>query len=96
MTEVVSAFTEKSGRVPLSENEQKLREAFASGLNLNEADVNEDLKYSMSAGWDSIAHMALVAALDETFDIMLDTDDVIDMSSYGKAREILTKYGIQF
>jgi hypothetical protein len=40
--------------------------------------------------------MALVAALDETFDIMLDTDDVIDMSSYGKAREILTKYGIQF
>jgi hypothetical protein len=27
---------------------------------------------------------------------MMDTDDVIDMSSYGKARQILTKYGIQF
>jgi hypothetical protein len=26
----------------------------------------------------------------------MDTDDVIDMSSYGKARQILTKYGIQF
>jgi acyl carrier protein len=84
------------GRTHLSENEQKLRQAFASGLNLDEAEVNEDLAYSMSPGWDSIAHMALVAELDETFDIMLETDDVIDMSSYGKAREILSKYGIQF
>jgi acyl carrier protein len=96
MDSASSGVAEESGRTPLSENEQKLRQAFASGLNLNEAEVNDDLKYAMSAGWDSIAHMALVAALDETFDIMLDTDDVIDMSSYGKAREILTKYGLQF
>jgi acyl carrier protein len=80
----------------LSENEQKLRQAFVSGLNLDESEVDESLAYSMSPGWDSIAHMALVAALDETFEIMLETDDVIDMSSYPKAREILTKYGIQF
>ena len=80
----------------ISENDRKLRQAFASGLNLPEADVHEGLRYANSVGWDSIAHMALVAALDEAFDIMLDTDDVIDMSSYLKAREILTKYGIQF
>jgi acyl carrier protein len=80
----------------MSENEQKLRQAFAAGLRLPESDVHEDLRYANSAGWDSIAHMALVASLDDTFNIMLDTDDVIDMSSYSKAREILTKYGIQF
>jgi acyl carrier protein len=78
------------------DNEQKLRRAFAAGLRLAESDVTDDLRYATSAGWDSVAHMALVAALDETFDIMLDTDDVIDLSSYGKAREILGKYGIQF
>jgi acyl carrier protein len=80
----------------MSENEQKLRRAFAAGLRLSESDVNEDLKYANSAGWDSIAHMVLIASLDETFDIMLETDDVIDLSSYSKAREILTRYGIQF
>lgn len=80
----------------MSENEKKLREAFASGLSLPEADINEDLQYATSQGWDSIAHMALIASLDSTFDIMIDTDDVIDLSSYPKAREILTKYGIQF
>jgi acyl carrier protein len=80
----------------VSENEKKLRQAFALGLNLPEADINEDLQYSSSQGWDSIAHMALIASLDSGFDIMIDTDDVIDLSSYQKAREILTKYGIQF
>ena len=92
----MKARLENTGGSTLSSNEQKLRRAFAAGLDLAEADVTEELKYAASAGWDSLAHMALVAAVDEAFDIMLDTDDVIDMSSYPKAREILTKYGIQF
>jgi acyl carrier protein len=85
-----------SGGNHLSENERKLRGAFARGLNQPETAINESLTYENSPGWDSIAHMALVAALDETFDIMLETEDVIDMSSYLKAREILAKYGIKF
>ncbi len=39
--------------------------------------------------------MALVAAIESAFDIMLDTDDVIDMSNFAKAREIVTKYGVE-
>jgi acyl carrier protein len=78
------------------DNEQKLRQAFSVGLNLPEAEINDNFQYGSSAQWDSISHMALVAALDSTFNIMLDTDDLIDMSSYGKAREILTKYGVEF
>ena len=80
----------------MSENERKLRNAFAQGLNVPVAGIDESLTYANSPGWDSVAHMALISALDETFDIMLDTEDVIDMSSYLKAREILAKYGIQF
>ncbi|RKJ07067.1 acyl carrier protein, partial [Butyricicoccus sp. 1XD8-22] len=30
------------------------------------------------------------------FDIMLDTDDVLDLSSFTKAKEILKKYDISF
>jgi acyl carrier protein len=82
--------------IDLSESEIKLRQAFAAGLNLPEQEVNESLQYASTPGWDSVAHMALIASLDSTFDIMMDTDDVIDLSSYAKAREILNKYGIQF
>ena len=83
-------------KLTVSESELKLRRAFANGLSISEESVNETLQYASTSGWDSVAHMALIASLDSTFDIMLDTDDVLDLSSYPKAREILGKYGVQF
>jgi acyl carrier protein len=80
----------------VSESELKLRRAFADGLGISEESVNDSLQYASTPGWDSVAHMALIASMDSTFDIMLDTDDVLDLSSYPKAREILRKYGVQF
>jgi len=80
----------------LSENELKLCHAFTVGLNLPETEIGESLKYGSTPGWDSVAHVSLVASLDSSFDVMLDIDDILDLSSYGKAREILMKHGVQF
>lgn len=87
---------QEQNSISLSENEVKLRQAFAAGLNMTEANIEEGMKYGNTKGWDSVAHMSLVASLDSTFDVMLEIDDVLDLSSYGKAREILAKYGVQF
>lgn len=38
--------------------------------------------------------MGIVSALEEAFDIMMETDDVIDLSLYEKGKEILSKYEI--
>lgn len=55
------------------------------------------LKYQDVEAWDSVGHMSLMAALEEAFDIMLDTDDIIDFSSYEKGKEIFTtNYEIEF
>jgi acyl carrier protein len=83
-------------KLTLSESELILRRAFANGLQISEESVNDALQYASTPGWDSVAHMALIASLDSTFDIMLDTDDVLELSSYPKAREILRKYGVRF
>ena len=80
----------------MSDSEEKLRQAFARGSNISEADVTGKLQFGNGHGWDSLAHMSLVASLDSTFGIMLDIDDVLDLSSYDKARGILIKYGVQF
>ncbi|MFA9458934.1 acyl carrier protein [Halalkalibacter sp. AB-rgal2] len=77
-------------------NTQKLRTIFAESLNIDESLVTDDLTYNSIPEWDSIAHMALVAEIDDQFDIMLDTDDVIDMSSFAEAKRILTKYEVGF
>ena len=56
------------------------------------------LKYQDIDAWDSVGHMGLISSLEDTFDIMMDTDDIIDFSSYEKGKEILSKaeYGVDF
>ena len=51
---------------------------FVEALGVDEKLVVDDLEYNSIAQWDSVAHMTLIAALEERFDIMLDTDDIID------------------
>lgn len=73
----------------------KLTELVAKALLLPEERITDDLQYNSIPEWDSVAHMALVAELEDGFDVMLDTDDIVDMSSVGKIREILVKYDVQ-
>ena len=56
----------------------------------------ESLKYQDITEWDSVGHMGLVAALEDEFEIEMDVDDIIDMSSYKIGQEILGKYGVSF
>jgi acyl carrier protein len=82
------------GKPHLSENVEKLRSVFSRALNVPE--VRDELKYQEIPEWDSVGHMALVASIDEEFGIMMDTDDVIAMSSFQEAQKILKKYGVEF
>lgn len=68
--------------------EQVFSETLGIGLDM----ISDDLEYNTIKEWDSVAHMALIAALEDAFDIMIETDDVIDMSSVGMAKKILGKY----
>lgn len=79
-----------------SENVTKLVDTFSNSLAIDRGLVVEGLKYNSIPQWDSVAHMVLVAELESVFDIMLETDDIIDMSSVAKAKEILAKHGIDF
>lgn len=76
-------------------NLDKYINAFIECLEVTE-DQLAGLKYQDVPGWDSIGHMSLIAALEELFDIMMDTDDIIDFSSYEKGKEILGKYDVEF
>jgi acyl carrier protein len=77
-------------------NYEKLRKAFSEALNLEIEDITNELSYQSIAEWDSISHMILISQIEEDFDISLETDDVIEMSSVEKAQEILAKHGIKF
>lgn len=77
-------------------NTEKLNKSFTDGLGISPDQVTDELTYNTIPQWDSTAHMILIAELENTFNVMLDTDDIIDMSSVAKAKEILAKHGIDF
>jgi acyl carrier protein len=73
---------------------EKVRQVFADALDLPAETNIETLEIGGDPHWDSVGHMALVAELETRFGIMLETDDMIGMSSYAKALEILRRYGV--
>jgi acyl carrier protein len=77
-------------------NLDKLRACFTDTFELPDDYDVEALTYRGVEEWDSVAHMALVAEIENVFDVMLETNDVLDMSSWPKAVEILEKHGVAF
>lgn len=80
----------------MSGNKKKLITMFATSLNIAENKINDNLKYNEIEEWDSIGHMSLMSAIEDGFKISLETDDIIDFSSFKKGMEILEKYKIKF
>ena len=75
-------------------NKEKYINAFKESLEIEESAL-EGLEYQAVTEWDSVGHMSLVAAIEDAFDIMMDTDDIVDLSSFAKGIEILKKYDIE-
>ena len=75
-------------------NQEKYLGAFVEALEVS-AQEAPALVYGQSKAWDSVGHMTLVAALEDAFDIMMEMDDIIDLSSFEKGKEILRKYAVE-
>ena len=75
-------------------NKHKYRDIFIKSLSINSNKFNENIKYNEIPEWDSIGHMTLMSGLEEGFSITMDTDDIVDFSSFKKGIEILKKYKV--
>lgn len=75
-------------------NFEKYQSVFVESLNLNLEDVVNATQESVDA-WDSIGHMSLVAVMEDTFGIELQSDDIVEFNSFNKGIELLEKYAIE-
>jgi acyl carrier protein len=73
---------------------EDVRRVFANALDLPPDTDIESLEIGKDPQWDSIGHMALVAELEDRFGIMLETDDIVAMSSYAASIDVLRRYGV--
>lgn len=77
-------------------NIEKLQQVFIDVLNSSIEQI-PSLRLKESENWDSVGHIALIAEIEETFDINLDTDDMFNITSFDSAIKILgTNYNIKF
>lgn len=77
------------------DNTQKYNEAFVHVFGTQAGDLNDEYGKDTVQEWDSVHQLSLVAELEEAFDIMLDPEDIMEMTSYKSGREILKKYDIE-
>jgi len=76
-------------------NLEKYNEIFVSLFDTSEDQLNSEFTFGNAPGWDSLAHMELIAQLEDTFEIMLETEDITHFGGYENGKAILRKYGIE-
>lgn len=76
-------------------NLEKYNNAFKTTFHITDERLGEELIYRSITEWDSVGHMSLIAELEDVFDIMMETDDIIEFSGYSKGKELLKKYDVE-
>lgn len=76
-------------------NLDRYNNIFVSTFNVDAGSLNDDFSTENVDNWDSVTQLMLVTEIEDEFDIMLDTDDILGFKSYGKGKEILSKYDVE-
>jgi acyl carrier protein len=74
---------------------QTLQDIIAAALSIPAEQVTDDLSYQSIREWDSISHIYLITELEAAFNITIDTDEVLEMSSVEKVKETLRKHNVE-
>ena len=77
-------------------NVEKYQDVFIQSFSVDKTQLDEKFVYESVPEWDSVGHMGMIAELEDSFDIMMEMDDIIDFSSYKKGFELLSKYEVEF
>lgn len=76
-------------------NIEKLNNIFCEVFSVETSDLGAEFNNKSVDGWDSVRQLSLTTAVEDTFDIMLDPEDILEFTSYDNAKAILGKYEIE-
>ena len=76
------------------ENLEKYNNAFVQVFGAKVEALNDGYGKDTVEEWDSVHQLGLISELEEAFDIMFDPEDIMEMTSYAKGKELLAKYDV--
>jgi acyl carrier protein len=74
---------------------ERLRSVFITTLELDPQEDVDHLQHREHPSWDSIGHLALVVAIEDEFDVELDSEQLIGVSSFDDALTVLKELGVE-
>lgn len=76
-------------------NKEKYDNVFVECFSVSKEILNKEFVYQCVPAWDSVGHMGMIAALEDAFGIMMETEDIVEFGSYTIGIEKLKKYGVE-
>lgn len=76
-------------------NVEKYNKVFTDLFEVDEIELKQNFNFGTAKNWDSLAHMELIAQLEDAFDIIMEADDIMHFGGYENGKKILLKYGIE-
>jgi len=75
-------------------NIDKLNKVFTEVFEVEKNQLGSDFSIDNVDNWDSVTQLSLVSDIEDEFDIMIDSDDILDFKSYDAAKVIIAKYEV--
>ena len=75
-------------------NIEKYNAAFVEVFGVTEEVLNDSFSKENVEGWDSGHQLNIISILEDSFDVMFEPEEIMELTSYGKGIEILNRYGI--
>ncbi|MEA1896849.1 MAG: acyl carrier protein [Bacteroidota bacterium] len=76
----------------ISEVKQKVKNAVANVLKIEESEISDDANFIFDLGADSMQSMLLIAAFEEEFNIEMDVEKAQEVQTISGAVEFIASY----
>ena len=77
-------------------NLEKYNAIYGEVFGVTNDQLGENFSKETVSEWDSVHQLNIISLMEETFDLMLDPEDIMACTSYTAGKNILTHNGIEF
>lgn len=74
---------------------KSIDDIFCEVFNVGASELGACFGKDSVACWDSVRQLALAAAIEEAYEILLDPEDIMGCTSYVAVKQVVAKYGIE-
>ena len=72
----------------------KVESLLSEVLQMRASEITDDLTMKNVDAWDSLKHMELIVALEQSFDVQLSFDEIVAMQSVREIKRVLRERGV--